>query len=304
MDKNIFSLKNEQSSFFVYKPFDLDNPDFIMVIAHGLAEHAERYYKLCEFMYNHNVLSFAIFHPGHGKYTLEPGVWPEKGFFVSINNMDTLIDYVKTKFPSKKIVLFGHSMGSFLSLGYIEKHGEKLDLCILSGTNDAQPKSLSSAGTFISSLICKISGRNKPSKLLNNMSFGSFNKSFSPNRTEFDWLSKDEKEVNKYVEDPLCGFIPSAGLFRDLLEGLTQIYKPEAIEKIPKALPVHILGGSNDPVGNFGKGLEALQKRLLKHHINHVTLKIYENNRHECINETNSSVVMSDVYVICQDTML
>jgi len=295
MDKNTFSLTNNTHSFFIYKPFELDDPNVILVIVHGLAEHNERYMKLCGFMFEHNIQTYAISLLGHGKYDLNLGTWPKNGFDVCVDDLDVLIDYIIKKHKNKKIVLFGHSMGSFIALSYIEKHGNKVDLCILSGSNDKQPKLLTVAGTLISSLICTISGRDKQSKLLNNMSFGSFNSHFKPNKSEFDWLSKDENEVRKYVEDPLCGFIPSAGMFNDLLKGLNTIYLDSEINSIPKTLPIHILGGGDDPVGNFGKGLKALKERLIKANIKKVTLEIYENNRHECLNETNSTKVMTDI---------
>jgi len=295
MDKNTFSLTNDTHSFFVYKPFELDNPDSILVVVHGLAEHNERYMKLCGFMFDHNIQTYAISLLGHGKYDSNLGVWPKNGFELCVENLNVLIEYIIKKHKKKKIVLFGHSMGSFISLSYIEKHGEKVDFCMLSGSNDKQPKLLTVAGTLISSLICTISGRNKPSKLLNSMSFGSFNSHFKPNKSEFDWLSKDESEVQKYINDPLCGFIPSAGMFSDLLKGLNTIYLDEEINNIPKTLPIHILGGENDPVGNFGKGLKSLQNRLIAANITNVTLNIYKNNRHECLNETNSTKVMTDI---------
>jgi len=294
MDKHFFSINEGDKKITVYKPFNIIKPDYILVIAHGLAEHSERYYKLCKFMYENNILAYAIDQPGHGKYCNSLGTWPTDGFMVAVENINMLIANIQTQFPNNKVVLLGHSMGSFISLAYIEKYGSKVDLCLLSGTNDAQPKVLASIGKFISSSICKISGRDKPSKLLDTLSFGSYNKAFKPNKTNFDWLSKDSNEVQKYIDDPLCGFISSAGLFSDLLDGLSYIYKDENIINIPKALPIHLFGGSNDPVGDFSKGLTALETRLKNANINNITKKIYEENRHECFNETNYLEVMND----------
>ncbi len=298
MNQNYFTLKNGQSTFYVYQPYPINNPDSIMIISHGLAEHSERYQKLCSYMSDHNILCYAITHPGHGKHTTSLGVWPKNGFFVSLNNIDLLIKHITTQYPNKKITLFGHSLGSFIALGYIEKYGEKIDACILSGSNDAQPAFISFAGNLISSIICSTSGRDKPSLFLNNLTFGSYNSHFKPAKTAFDWLSKDEHEVAKYVKDPLCGFVPSAGIFKDMIAGLNLIYQGKSIKNIPTSLPIHIIGGGKDPVGNFAKGLYALKTRLEKQQLTNVSIKVYEDNRHECHNEVNSSLVLKDIRLL------
>lgn len=303
MSKDYFSINSKLGSFFIYKPIETENPKGILLVSHGLAEHSQRYYKLCKFMHNHNIQTYVINHLGHGPFTDKLGVWPENGFFECVNNMDSLVEYIKKTHPNKKISLLGHSMGSFMSLGYIEKYGEKIDLCILSGTNDSQPALTLMAGKLISSIISIFNDRDKASKLLDNMSFGSFNKKFAPNRTKFDWLSKDNKEVDKYINDPLCGFISSAGLFHDFLDGLSKIYSKTALSGIPPKLPIYITSGSDDPVGNFGKGPKSLSEKLVHIGISNVDIKLYENNRHECINETNADTVLKDIYNVIEKTL-
>ncbi len=298
MKQNYFTLKNGQSTFYVYQPFTVKDPDSIMVISHGLAEHSERYEEFCEYMSEHNILCYAITHPGHGKHTTSLGVWPENGFFISLENIDFLVDHIKKQYPNKKITLFGHSLGSFIALGYIEEYGEKIDSCILSGSNDAQPVVMAVAGNIITRLLCLVSGRNKPSLFLNNITFGGYNSHFKPSKTDFDWLSKDEQVVAKYIKDPLCGFVPSVGIFKDMLDGLGLIYKSKSIKNIPITLPIHIIGGGNDPVGNFAKGLYNLKARLEKQQLTNVSIKVYEDNRHECHNETNSLIVLKDIRLL------
>jgi alpha-beta hydrolase superfamily lysophospholipase len=133
------------------------------------------------------------------------------------------------------------------------------------------------------------------------MSFGQFNAQFRPNRTEFDWLSRDDKEVDKYVQDPLCGYVPSVGLFKELFKALSVIYKEDRISKIPKHLPIHLMSGSNDPVGANSKGPLSLAARLEKADLNNVTLRIFDQMRHECLNEQGNDAVMKHVYETCRN---
>lgn len=303
MNTDYFSIKGRNGAFFAYMPHQVEDPDYIFVVATGLAEHAARYYRLSTFLSNHNVQLYAIDHIGQGAYTTQLGVWPVDGFDMCVSNMNSLIEYIKENNPNKKIVLFGHSMGSFLSISYIEQYASNINACILSGTNDAQSPLLIKSGVFIASIQEFFIGRDKPAKILNELSFGQFNKQFAPNRTAFDWLSRDEKEVDKYVEDPLCGFVPTVGLFKELSKGLSEIYKEDAIEKIPKQLPIHLMCGSNDPVGVNSKGPLALVTRLEAAGLSKVTIEVFDQMRHECLNETGNDIVMKHINEICR-TML
>ena len=231
-----------------------DSDKAIVFIVHGLMEHAARYNKLAEQLKENGFACASLDLPGHGKTSngLDGrGVWPDNGFEFCIDSVRDGISTLKGKF-TKPIILLGHSMGSFISLSYIEKYGDEIKGCILSGTNDAQPALLLSAAKIIAAVQCAVSGSGKPSKLLNNMSFGSYNKPFQPNRTEFDWLSCDTSEVDKYIADDYCGFIPTSGLFKSFLNGLSEIYRSNLIELIPKDLPIFIFAGLMDAVGNFG----------------------------------------------------
>ena len=301
MNTDYFSIKGKNGAFFVYKPHNTDNPDFILVVATGLAEHAARYNRLSAFLKNHNVQLYCIDHLGQGVYANNLGVWPSDGFFECVSNMNSLVDYVHDKNPDKKIVLFGHSMGSFMSLAYVEQFASNINGCILSGTNDQQPFLILNSGILIAAIQELFMGKNKPSRLLNSMSFGQFNAQFRPNRTEFDWLSRDDKEVDKYVQDPLCGYVPSVGLFKELFKALSVIYKEDKIAKIPKHLPIHLMSGSNDPVGANSKGPLSLAARLEKADLNNVTLRIFDQMRHECLNEQGNDAVMKHVYETCRN---
>ncbi len=303
MNTDYFSIKGKNGAFFVYKPHQTEDPEFILVVATGLAEHAARYNRLSSFLKNHNVQLYCIDHLGQGIYATNLGIWPVNGFFECVNNMNSLVEYVHEKNPGKKIVLLGHSMGSFMSLSYIEKYASNIDACILSGTNDQQPSAILKSGMLIAALQELFIGRNKPSKILNALSFGQFNSQFKPNRTEFDWLSRDEKEVDKYVMDPLCGYVPSVSLFKELFKALSVIYKEDSISKIPKQLPIHLMSGSNDPVGANSKGPLSLVARLGKADLTNVTIRIFDQMRHECLNELGNDTVMKHVFETCRNLL-
>lgn len=205
---------------------------------------------------------------------------------------------IKSLFKEKKVFLFGHSMGSMLSRNYISKYNEyyiKLyDKVILSGTS-GDPGILGQVGYLITKLIILFNGKNKRSPFLNKLSFGKFNDNFKPNRTEFDWLSRDEKIVDKYVDDEWCGFIAKAGFFQDLLKGIFEINKIDNIFKINKDLKVLLISGNSDPVGDNGKGVKQVYDKFKKCGIKSVELKLYENARHEILNEINKEEVYKDI---------
>lgn len=299
MNTEYFSIKSNNGAFFVFMPDQVADPDFIFIAVPGLAEHAARYARLSGFLKNHNVQSYSIDHLGQGVFANIPGVWPENGFDKCVENINRLVEYCHEKHPSKKIMLFGHSMGSFMCISYCEKYSGFINNCILSGTNDAQDPILIKAGLVILWIQRLFLGRDKKSKLINSMSFGSYNKQFEPCRTEFDWLSRDENEVDKYVTDPLCGYVSSIGLYTDFFRGLSDIYSDVSINKIPKELPIHLISGSNDPVGANGKGPLKLVSRLENAGVKNVTIKIFEDMRHETLNETGKDAVMNHVLDVC-----
>jgi alpha-beta hydrolase superfamily lysophospholipase len=165
---------------------------------------------------------------------------------------------------------------------------------ILSGTG-SDPGFLSTVGIWIAKREIKKKGKRARSELLNKLSFGSYNKAFKPNRTEFDWLSRDEKEVDKYIEDPYCGEVATAGFFYDMISGVKQLDKPERISQIPKDLPIFLFSGDQDPVGNNTKGVRTAYQNLKKAGIKDISYKLYKDGRHEMLNEINKEEVYRDV---------
>lgn len=278
-----------------------ESDNMIVFMVHGLADHAIRYEKLGRKLRQEGIGSATLDLPGHGNsaYGNEGlGLWPEDGFNFCIDAVNNGIKKLSEKY-GKPIILMGHSMGAFLALGFIQKFSDSIKACILSGTNDSQAPVLMSIGKILATVITTIKGSDYKSKILDTMSFGSFNGHFKPNRTKYDWISRDTEEVDKYVADPYCGFIASTGLFKSLLGGLSVIYKEERISAIPKKLPIYCFAGGRDPVGEFGKGPSSLTAKFKNAGIKDIKLKIYDEARHECLNEINNDEVMEDIASFC-----
>lgn len=263
----------------------------VVVIAHGMAEHPQRYENLAYYLNNNNISVHAIYHIGHGKHAKILGHMADGEFNMCVSNINELVELVRNE-SNKKVYLLGHSMGSFMSQLYITKY-DNIDGLILSGSSCSNI--ILKAGYGLSKIVCAFSkDTSKPSNFMNNLSFGSFNKQFKNAKTKFDWLNQDEVEVLKYVNDPYCGFVCSQSFYKNFLRVYVDIAKKENLLKINKNLPMLILGGSKDPVSANGKGLEKLYKQYIKLNLTDVTLKIYQDDRHEIYLETNKDEVYND----------
>ena len=270
----------------------------VVQISHGMAEHALRYGRFANAL---NQAGYAVYtndHRGHGKTiqdSQDTGFFANKnGWSLVVNDVHTLTKKIKLDHPTLPVFLIGHSMGSFIAQQYAADHGDELAGIILSA-------SIADAGFLrnIGLLVAKIErlriGARGQSKLLNAMSFGDFNKPFKPNRTEFDWISRDEAEVDKYIADPLCGFMVTTQLWIDLLEGLGLMAQESTRSKVPESLPILLMTGGDDPVTQKGKTVDELQQAYAKAGVSDISVKKYEGGRHESLNESNRDVVTADI---------
>jgi len=208
--------------------------------------------------------------------------------------MYTLTGIIQKEYHVNPLFLLGHSMGSFLSRHYSMHYANNLSGLILSGTG-GDPGIVGEIGLFIAKIDAKLNGKKAKSEIMNKLSFGTFNSAFRPNRTDYDWLSRDNAEVDKYIKDPWCGAVFTAGFFCDMLKGINYINKKENIEKITKTLPIYIFSGAKDPVGANTKGVVQVYNSLKKAGIADVEVKFYEDGRHEMLNEINREEVFKDV---------
>ena len=301
MKSDTFTFKTSDGiQIFTYRwmPDEASAVKGVVQIAHGMAEHAARYERFADALTKAGYAVYANDHRGHGKTA---GSQDNLGYFADENgwekvveDMHTLTGIIKKENPNKPFFLFGHSMGSFLSRHYSMLYASELTGLILSGTG-GDPGAIGKIGLFVAKMDAMFHGRKAKSEIMNKLSFGAFNSAFKPNRTDYDWLSRDNAEVDKYINDPLCGTVFTAGFFCDMLGGLDFINKKENIGKIPKNLPIYLFSGAKDPVGGNTKGVNQVYNSLKNAGIGDLTLKFYENGRHESLNEINRDEVSRDV---------
>jgi alpha-beta hydrolase superfamily lysophospholipase len=288
--------------------FIIDVPEearAIVLVLHGMMEYSDRYTRLRASLKNNGFGYAAIDLPGHGKSIFKdkiPGYWIDNGFEACADEIGEFIGQLNET-QGLPVILFGHSMGSFLTKGVVAKYGSFIAGCVLSGTNDRQPGLLLLSGKISASIIIRLKGADHKSKFLHKMAFGSFNNKIKPKRTAYDWLSTDSVEVDKYIEDPLCGFNCSALMYKDLSEWLLKIYNKNSLSGIPEDLPIYIFSGCDDPVGNYGKGTSSFRNRLIESGKRNVSLRMYEGKRHECLNEINNDEVFGHINEFCNEVI-
>ncbi|MCL2381250.1 MAG: lysophospholipase [Treponema sp.] len=289
-------------------------PKAALHIVHGMAEHSRRYARLARRLGERGIEVWAADHRGHGQTACQrndPGKGgllghpaDGDGFARVTADIDIINRVIVKERPGVPVFLFGHSWGSFLVQSYIETYegrpsayGAAVELagCILSGTRGPSKGVKYSLGAGIMSLLAFVLGERKGSRLARALADGPYNKVFRPNRTGFDWLSRDEKEVDAYVADPLCGALCSVGLYRDMARALKNIHRPGEMEKIRKTLPVYIFSGSADPVGDMGESFAALAVAYRHLGIRDLETALYPNARHEPLNETNRDEVQESL---------
>tara|TARA_R100001143_G_scaffold63387_1_gene70103 strand:+ start:39086 stop:40003 length:918 start_codon:yes stop_codon:yes gene_type:complete len=271
-------------------------PKGVILIVHGLAEHSGRYSHFAKFLNSNNYHVFAYDHRGHGKTDPDHlGVIDHNDEFnLMVKNLNDVFQYVSSAYPNLPIILFGHSMGSFISQRFMQLYDAKPDALIYSGSN-GKPPLLLHAGIQISALLKSFFGKDSKSNLLDRLSFGAYNRHFKPNRTDYDWLSRDTDMVDLYVDDPLCGFICSNSFYHQLFKGIQDIHAHPVFADHNPDIPVLLLSGDQDPVSNFGKGIRNLEKIMRKSGVSDITTHLYEGGRHEMLNEINRDEVFDNL---------
>lgn len=271
-------------------------PRAVLQIVHGIAEYAGRYEDFALYLNSLGILVVAEDHMGHGESIGEgERGYFTGGWFTAMEDTYTLLQKTRAEFPELPYVLLGHSMGSFLVRTILQKHPDSgIAACIICGTG-WQSETVLTAGIGMSKVVCKLNGERKPSKALEALVFGGYNRRVEHPRTPFDWLNRDEKAVDAYIADPLCGFTASAGLYRDMLTGISYVQKLENLENMNKTLPVYFIAGGDDPVGSYGEGVHRSAEAFRAAGMENVSVRIYPLCRHELLNEVNKNEVYEGI---------
>ncbi|HHY09453.1 MAG TPA: alpha/beta hydrolase [Firmicutes bacterium] len=296
-ENKLFLTMDDQEEIYVRLWEDVKNPRAILQLAHGMAEHIERYCRFAAACNKEGVICFGGDHRGHGKTgekSGSPGYFaPKEGFERAVDDLYQLNLWQRNRHPNLPIFLLGHSMGSFLARRYLQKYGDSIDGAILMGSS-GNPGFAAVLGKLIARLQMR-KDPSAPSPLLDAIVFRGYNKGIKNPRTKFDWLSTDPQEVDLYEQDPHCGQVFSSGFFYDLFTGLQRIHSDALIEKIPKELPLLILSGEADPVGGQGRGIREFAAQYERHGIKDLEVILYPGMRHELLNEIGKEKVTADI---------
>jgi len=270
--------------------------DGTLLILHGMAEHSARYDDFARFLAAKQIAVYAPDHRGHGQTALKGNA--TLGWFAETDGWQRVVDdalelanLIAAEYPQKPLFVLGHSMGSFLARTLIAQNPDLVDGAIIMGTGAGQGL-LGKIGKMIASNNVKKHGSTHPDKLMDKMSFGSFNNHIADAKTPFDWLSRDADKVKEYVEDPLCGFVCTSRFFCDLLDGVQMANDRHRAQNLPADLPMLIISGSEDPVGKFGKGVGKVHALYQECGLEDLTVTLIEGARHEVLNETDRTDTM------------
>lgn len=267
-------------------------------ISHGMMEHIKRYDEFAKTLAGQGIAVFGHDHLGHGATA---GTEDRMGYFSAkqghicvLKDIHRVGAVIKKEYPDVPHFILGHSMGSFFLRRYLTIYGDEVDGAIIMGTGD-QPFLQVLAGRISAGLIGCLKGDSFRSRLIHKSVLGNYNSRFKPVKTDSDWLSRDERKVREYVEDPVCNFYFTCNGYKNFFHILLDLKLKRNFTDIPLSLPLFILSGSEDPVGDYGKGVIRVYQQFLKLGIKNATIKLYPESRHEILNEINRTIVYEDV---------
>ncbi len=273
-------------------------PRAAVQIVHGMAEHSARYAHVAQALVDAGYVVYAADHRGHGKSAQADA---DLGYFADHDGWQAVVEdlfamnqHIAREQPNLPRLMIAHSMGSMLARDFLTVHGDAVQAVVLSGTS-APAGVLAKVGALIARGERYRLGARGRSKLLEAMSTGDYNRQFAPNRTDHDWLSRDNAQVDLYVQDPRCGFDFTVQGWIDVLHGVARIEDPRLIARIPHQLPILIASGDRDPLGKNGRGIEKLAALFRSAGLQRVEVKLYAGARHEIFNELNRAEVIADI---------
>jgi alpha-beta hydrolase superfamily lysophospholipase len=294
-----FDSSNGSDRIFVriVEPADKSNVRAVLQIAHGMAEHSLLYMDFAKYIASFGFAVAMNDHLGHGKSVSTGGAFGyfgEGGCQNLINDMHKLHGIMRDAYPNLPYFLMGHSMGSFLARAYTSQFGTELAGAVYMGTSAGPGAAILEAQIIFANSVVKKRGIKGHDPVFEKLSIRKYNTAFVPNRTISDWISRDEAEVDRYVNDPLCGFDLAASGYRDILYLQKEINCADWYRRVPD-IPILLISGDRDPVGEFGKGVKKVAKGLTKTG-HRVQLILYPEARHALLSETNKDEVHGDIY--------
>ena len=296
MERKPISIKTVNGDILFGFAWESEKPEGVVVIATGMEEASYRYDDFAKFLNKNGFNVYCIDHYGQGESVVNEsqlGIVPRSFFSKCVRVLDDVAK--KYTIKDKPLIIFGHSMGSFMVQDFIQRYNKRPTKAVIMGTNGPNAKVLFSMGYPLARLVAKLRGENKKAKFLAGMAVGAYSKSVKDRKTPLDWLSYNEENVQKYIADPKCGYGSSNGFYRELLKGNHRLYKKKFLEKINKELPILVIAGKDDPVGAYGKGPTSLVNLYHKLGVKNAELKLYDHMRHEILNEDDKLKVYNDI---------
>ena len=277
----------------------------VMQLCHGMVEFIDRYDAFAKYLNEHGIYVVGHDHLGHGKSVSEGGSF---GYFceqdpatVVVRDVHRLKKITEEQYPQVPYIILGHSMGSFIVRNYLCRYGSGIDGAVIVGTGMQSSELIfaSKAMAGIQKLFC---GSKHVSHFIDKAAFGGYNKRIDSPRTSSDWLSRNTDNVDRYIADELCGFTFTVNGFQTLFELIRRLQKQENLEKVPQNLPILMVSGAEDPVGDYGKGVHKACDSLKRAGVKNIIVKLYENDRHELLNEDDAETAMEDIWQwICKE---
>ena len=288
-------ITNKNGDVLFGLAWTVEEPIANVIIMEGMEEHVSRYDDFAQYLNGENFNVYGIDTYGQGENVLPDmsnlGIWPNSGFRKQVQVVDALVE--KLRVSCKPTFIFSHSMGSFMCQDYIQRYTEHVSKVVLCGSGAKNPAV--PMGFNLAKMLVTKKNRNKKADLLNKLMFGGFNKKIKNPRTDYDWLSYNETNVDNYIAHPLCGFGPTKGFCLEFLKGMKPLFKKKSVARVSKDQKLFIITGEEDPVSNYSKYTYALEKMYKGLGLKEVSIKIYKHARHEILNDDIRLDVYKDI---------